>query len=575
MAWRPEIATFANEPAPLPHIPQGKRRRTLKVMCATRDKEIAQASSTDFSSGDEAYLGASTEVSDSEQEPFWIEPPRLASPAKSGRDTHTKFFLDDRDRKRRARRPLTTTTEDRPWLTAKSTHPMGMQELPAANVTQLQQDTAHGVVNQGLKEHEDVAISQPLELSNIPPTRARRAKPEAQTTESDWRPRPGKFSDLYRTAKGYFEFFPKWHGDHVRKALINEAKLQPDLGKSRRKKSWKLTPEQIEDQIALWFSSNSADLKRGLAWYHAGKDGLFKSRTGTWVIPQSAMHPNARKIIWDTAEYFAAEPKDRARIQIHPQDFTTERESTWDSAAVLRLAKASRCPDERGVQDICEQGVLVPFDGSMAMVLQPNAVGLFDFLQEATDLSELETTQGLFLEPCMGPSLTPVKISPRNWCTVFRGDAFKSRGTANLTAPFDKVGGACPALLAKHSVNIGYRLDDCTDTEAFPTISYVSSALVAFWCATILPCCPEDFTFSKSDWSKYYRQLRRHPATWWLQGQMTLAAGMSIDTRLIFGPRLGEAHAPVTRAQATQHFSSPRLPLVTCGSKTRQICFVF
>ena len=443
-------------------------------------------------------------------------------------ETH---WLDDRNRRRRAKRPLTTPTT--PWLTTHSDHPQGAKELPAANVTNLQSDAAHGVINNKIRELESEATAQRIEMSNIPPTRAERPIVHPQSTIDDWKPARGKFSDLFaRPGKEYFEFTPKLHGDHVRSMLIKQARGASKASGShkRRAKKWRLTPDQIEQEILRWFNSNAEDLRRAEEWVKMGKKTPFKAVTGTWIIPQSALHPHARRKIWLTAPYFAASPTDRADIQIELQDFTMEAESTWDSAAFIKMATEAKCPDKRGIQDVAEQGCMLPFSGSMATVLQPNATGLYAYLLQAQELSRTETEEGLLLPPCMGPSLFPTKLSPRNWVNTFRGGIFKNRGTANLTAPFDKPGAA---QLAKHSVNFGYQLD--TDPLAFPKLDYVSSALIAYWTAIILPCCPDTFCIAKSDWSKYYRQLRRHPALWWLQGAMTLSEGMSTDTRLIFG----------------------------------------
>ena len=165
----------------------------------------------------------------------------------------------------------------------------------------LQQDAAHGVINNRIKESEFEATLQRIELPNMPPSRGPRPIPVKQALDEGWKPRRGHYSDLFsRPGKTHFDFSPKMHGDYVRAALIREAKAGREGGssKSRRAKVWRLTPKQIEQEIERWFASNASDLARAKAWVQGGMKGRFKPVTKTWVLPQSCLHPAARRKVF-------------------------------------------------------------------------------------------------------------------------------------------------------------------------------------------------------------------------------------------------------------------------------------
>ena len=415
----------------------------------------------------------------------------------------------------------------------------GNNELPAAFVTPDEVDRAHGVLGGHKHESPKIARQQPIPLLNKPAIRPRRPPIPPQTLLDHQKPRPGHFDDLFRRdGKAGFKFDPRKHGAWVRQRLSAESRARG----GRRKKYWVLSPERIATEIELWFKSNQQDLLNAQAWAAKGKIGTFKAKTKIWIIPQHALAAWARDRIWDTAAFFAAAPADRSSIQIDLQDFKITGKAVWNATAFATWGAASSLPDLQGLQEITEAACWLPFQGTMDTVLAPNAMGLYGKMEVAADLSRAEIAEGLLTTPVLGPSLFPIKLVPRNVATVWRNGAIKDRGTADCTVTGD---------FEEHSPNKGFHID--TDEYHYPSLTFISSSLVAFIGAIIIEAGPEDFTISKCDWSRYYRQLARCESMLWLQGAMTLPSGMTLDRRLIFGNTLGTQHQPSPPFHATEH----------------------
>jgi len=245
----------------------------------------------------------------------------------------------------------------------------------------------------------------------------------------------------------------------------------------------------------------------------------------------------ARNRIWDTAAYFSAAPAQRANIQIELQDFKITGKAVWNATAFKQWGQASSLPDLQGLQEITESACWLPFQGTLDTVLAPNAKGFYSKIDVAADLSRAEVAEGLLSTPVLGPSLFPIKLVPRNVATVWRNGKIKDRGTADCTVSGD---------FEEHSPNKGFLIEE--DEYHYPTLTFISSSLVAFIGAIIIEAGPDDFTISKCDWSRYYRQLARCESMLWLQGAMTLSNGMTLDYRLIFGDR-----SAVNSANRTQN----------------------
>ena len=341
-------------------------------------------------------------------------------------------LLVTKERRRRTTRPLTTSKRE--WPHAKTSHSVGRTELPAATVDNLEADHSHGVASNMKPEDEAVARLQKMPYLNKPATRARRDKFPGQELSDGKKPRLGRFSDLFeRPGKKYFAFSPRTHGPWVRQRLIEEARGKGVKG--RRARFWKLTPERLEAEIIHWHECNADDLIKGLAWKKAGAKGRFRPKTKTWIITQDCMPAWARKKVWDTAEYFGATPEERQTIQIELQDWSAPPSQAWNAAQFQKWGSESHLPDKFGLQCICETAIWLPFDGEWSTTLQPNAVGIYPWLETAQEATNTECAEGFLSSPVLGPPLWPLKLSPRNVAAIWKDANIKTRPTANVSAP--------------------------------------------------------------------------------------------------------------------------------------------
>jgi len=120
-------------------------------------------------------------------------------------------LLQGKERKRRATRPLTTTSES--WPHANTQHPIGRTEMPAASVSALEADHGHGVGNNMIPERGNIARMQALPFMNKPADRARRQTTPIQTLLNERKPKKGSFADLFtRPDQKFFHFDPREHG---------------------------------------------------------------------------------------------------------------------------------------------------------------------------------------------------------------------------------------------------------------------------------------------------------------------------------------------------------------------------
>ena len=197
-------------------------------------------------------------------------------------------------------------------------------------------------------------------------------------------------------------------GPWVRDRLLRAAKTKGTKG--RRARFWKLTPQQIESEIIAWHESNAADLRAGEAWRTAGRKGRFRANTKVWIIPQIAMPKWAQKRIWNTTPYFEAKLADRSEIQIELQAWGDSPVRPWDIEQFQAWGAASHLPDLFGLQCLTETGIWIPFQGDWSATLQPNAAGLYDYLDVAQEATRAEIDEGLLTKPIMGCPLFPIKM---------------------------------------------------------------------------------------------------------------------------------------------------------------------
>ena len=389
-----------------------------------------------------------------------------------------QFLLESRPRRNKSRRPLVTFPQQ--WPTMTSADPAANVEMPFCHASPLEWEFAHGVSANTLPEYDEIAALQRIHLPNKPVARATRPSP-TQELPSDL-PRRGHCSDLFQQ----FTFDHRLHGEWVRTRL-----RQTKGHKRRRSDKWTLSPVQIVAEIEHWYKSLDKDIIAAKKWHADGAHGTFRPATKLWIIPQKALQIFAQKVVWDSADWFAASKEDRANIQILPQDFSLGVPSPWQTDTLKKWAKDSGLEDEACIQDLHELGTFLPFTGEMSMVLSPPAAGYFTRQAVAEATTRDEIAEGWLSKPLMGPHFIPAKLSSRNVAVIWRAGKLKPRATANFSGP-DK------ESLHHHSVNSGY--DTENNVVDFPPLNLTCPNLIAFTMAIIMPGCLMRFVVCKNDW---------------------------------------------------------------------------
>ena len=389
--------------------------------------------------------------------------------------------------------PIITT--DKQWHQYVPCSQEAAAELPWCIKSLRQIDAAHGTANNAKHEPPHIAKLQSLPLPNLPAERMPlpRAKPQQPTRL----PRRGCYNDFFRTEKGSYSFTAAEHGPWVRVRLRA-------LGRSRGGDStkWTLSADDFEREIDLWFETTRQDLLRAKEWTKQGKIGKFRPNSAAWVIPENAFALWSIGFIWDTREYFTVHKSDRHKVQIEPQCWAHPGATSWNTDEIWRLGIQSGCTDVAGLSDLCEHGVTLPHHGEYSMVLAPCSASYYADLEIGQTTSHEEVDSGILQTPCLGPPLTPFKISPRAIARVFKDGKIKDRCVANLGFPQAKG-------MEHHAVNFGF---DLKDTVNFPEIDYISPASIAHYAAILIPICGDDFVLARNDWSKWYRSaLSFHP----------------------------------------------------------------
>ena len=391
-------------------------------------------------------------------------------------DPGDSFVMQSLPRRNKSRRPL---VKGRPWESISTPMVKARSEAPFASASPEDMDLAHGTFYNKIPELDEVARLQYLALPNRCVSRPARDRP-VQPVPSRL-PAVGACSDLFIS----YSFNPVEHGEWVRQRL-RECKTS-----SRRSASWVLSPQQIVDEIIIWYESWAKDAADAAVWAANGKRGRFKPHTKLWILPQLAFAKFSRGIVWDTAAYFAATPEQRPFIIIAPHDWEKAAPNPWDTTALSKWFDESGCEDHATMQDLHEVGVFLPFTGTMDSVFSPPAAGFYDKLEVGQAVTYEEIKEGKLSNPIMGPHYLPAKLSSRNVARICRAGVIKDRGTANLTGP-NKL------ELTHHSVNAGYAME--TDLENFPPLKLTCPNLIAFHIAIIAPACGVRLVICKNDW---------------------------------------------------------------------------
>ena len=295
-----------------------------------------------------------------------------------------------------------------------------------------------------------------------------------------------------------------------------------------------LSPQQIELMVSEWATANANDTSEALhlAIANKAKQGKpphkFRPRCKDLFIPQEAMHPGARGIIWDTEAYFRAEPSNRANIQIRPADFTQPVAHPWNTEIFAQWARESQCPDKKLVSELCGPGVAPPFTGSLTATLCSNSQSFFDNIEACVSKTQDEIDIGFIDTPIPGGlPCFPIKVFKMGAALQFKqGGKIKTRVVGSLSAPYGE---------HHHlSANAGFDID--SDLVNWPKLDYCSSARIAAYCAIVITACEKgDFVFLQVDWAFFYRQMLRARFGLWLQAGAGTEDGVATDLRWIFG----------------------------------------
>jgi hypothetical protein len=413
-----------------------------------------------------------------------------------------------------------------PLLTA--THPEMPLRAPAASTI----NDAHGVANNTIPELDHLVALRRITFENLPPSKPAVHVP--RPAPSTWQPSIGAPWELYAG----FRFTARLHGKWVKILLSRRNKGLPP---KQRRSSLLLSGRELWEEILTWFKTNAADIKgaaQRAADQKANPDAHIPSwrpKAATWIIPELAMVPAARGRTWDLRPYLRANEQAKPATPICELDSSNPDPGPWNGPAFQAWADNAAVPDKEFVQQVTAQGVRVPFSGSRASVLTPNAAGFFEECEFAQQTTRDEIKEGYIDSPVAGPPLWPLKLHGRNVALQYK-NKLKKRGTGDLSGPH---GGQGTDDLASYSVNAGFDLEE--DPAGFPSLDWMGSERFAADCATAKTAClPGEFCILKNDWSGFYRQFRRDPSGWWYQVSMTLPEGASIDMRLIFG----DASAP-------------------------------
>ena len=192
-----------------------------------------------------------------------------------------QFLRSHRDEK--LARPLMMAFSS--WASVETPLKRARDELPFVFVSPIQWDAAHGVTANAIHELHDVAIMQPLTLTNLPACRPQ--MPKVAQQQSQRKPRPGHYGDLFRHdhGKGYV-FTAAKHGGWVRHRL-----KQLGMHKEKKNGKWTVMPDQFEHEIELWIKTVREDLLRAAQMTKRGQAQFFKPIAQAWIIPADAFAP--------------------------------------------------------------------------------------------------------------------------------------------------------------------------------------------------------------------------------------------------------------------------------------------
>ena len=393
----------------------------------------------------------------------------------------------------------------------------GEHEPPWRSVSRVDMDSAHGVGNDLIPERAAVLRLTPLPFRNKPPIRKKAPaskvqQPFIRKDGSEWQYRTGHLEDGLCA----FRFFPHLHGEWVRQRM-RQLRLP-------EKEGWYLEPLDLLNEIIHWFKTHRADIATAQA--HVRDTGAidgFQPQIRTWLIPELATHPCARRKVYDWRVAMGAHIRGERDYEVPLLD-TTQPGAYWNRDYFAKLFSESKMPDQACEQCVLDTGINVPFLSNWDTILVAAPRGFYAELEFCTQNTLDEIDDDILAGPFPAAPLWPLKMHGRSGVVIFRNGKVKKRDVGDLTGA---------GRFEEYHTNAGWRMDE--DGFFYPILEYVSTADFAKDCAVVQTAWAEDFEIQSCDWSGYYRQLLRSPSLWWLYVALSVSSGCTIDKFAIFG----------------------------------------
>ena len=390
-------------------------------------------------------------------------------------------------------------------------------EPPWAGISRDEADTAHGVGNDRLGERDEVLRVSPLPFRNKPPIRVapppvKAQQPFTRADGSTWAYRTGHLEDGLCS----FRFFAHEHGPWV-SYRMSQLNIPAKTG-------WFLSAKQLLDEIIHWFCVHRGDIRRArVQLKNTGSIEDFQPESKTWIIPEKATHPCARRRVYDWRVAMKAHMAGERDYEVPLLD-TSSPGAHWNKEFFGKLFQESKMPDQASEQCILETGINVPFLSNWDSILVAAPRGFYAELEFCSETTLDEIERGILDGPHPAAPLWPLKMHGRAGVVIFRNGKVKKRDVGDLSGK---------GRFEAYHTNAGW----CMDSDGFyyPILSYVSTAEFALDCAVVQTAWGSDFEIQTADWRSYYRQLLRHRSLWWLYVALSLEAGCTIDKFAIFG----------------------------------------
>ena len=408
------------------------------------------------------------------------------------------------------------------WPQPRAVNETAAAEYPWRRIPTEEANMAHGVGGNAVPELDDVAGRRPLHFRNEPPLRGPcpiipEQKPFREPDGSLWTPGRGRVGlDNLRT---HFDFTAE-HGTWV------PYRMQ-QLGLTGR--VWHLSPHEQNTEIIFWMKCEMADHARAGAMLEEGKSmQLFRPTVRPWILPEASQNPKAVGRIYDTRGVGAALERGDTDFEITLLAMTSSG-NKWNKPLLRSMLDASKCPDQRGVQFILDQGTIFPYTGNYDCTLMPNARSFWLELEFAAKTTRTEVAAGILDGYYAGfPPFSVWKKSKQGVTIVWKHDRMdtKPRGTGDLTGLGTGFETSFP--------NAGFELKRVSNDN--PKLEYPTNTTFADDCATVKPAYePGEFLIQQFDWQAWYRQLARHVIMYFLYCMCTVAEGWTVDMFSLFG----------------------------------------